>query len=31
VVVSPDGKNVYVGDFAGSGVISYLPRAGSAR
>jgi DNA-binding beta-propeller fold protein YncE len=29
VVVSPDGKNVYVGDFAGSGVISFA-RAGKA-
>jgi len=29
VVVSPDGKNVYVGDFAGSGVISFS-RAGAA-
>jgi DNA-binding beta-propeller fold protein YncE len=29
VVVSPDGKNVYVGDFAGSGVISFS-RAGKA-
>jgi DNA-binding beta-propeller fold protein YncE len=29
VVVSPDGKNVYVGDFAGSGVISFS-RAGQA-
>jgi DNA-binding beta-propeller fold protein YncE len=29
LVVSPDGKNVYVGDFAGSGVIS-LSRAGAA-
>lgn len=29
VVVSPDGKNVYVGDFAGSGVISFS-RAGGA-
>jgi DNA-binding beta-propeller fold protein YncE len=29
VVVSPDGRNVYVGDFAGSGVISFS-RAGAA-
>jgi len=29
VVVSPDGKNVYVGDFAGSGVTSFS-RAGAA-
>jgi DNA-binding beta-propeller fold protein YncE len=29
VVVSPEGKNVYVGDFAGSGVISFS-RAGKA-
>ncbi len=29
VVVSPDGKNVYVGDFAGSGVTSFS-RAGNA-
>jgi DNA-binding beta-propeller fold protein YncE len=29
VVVSPDGKNVYVGDFSGSGVISFS-RAGKA-
>jgi DNA-binding beta-propeller fold protein YncE len=29
VVVSPDGKNVYVGDFAGSGVTSFS-RAGKA-
>ncbi len=29
VVVSPDGKNVYVGDFAGSGVVSFS-RAGRA-
>lgn len=29
VVVSPDGKNVYVGDFAGSGVISFSRAAGS--
>jgi DNA-binding beta-propeller fold protein YncE len=29
VVVSPDGQNVYVGDFAGSGVISFS-RAGKA-
>jgi DNA-binding beta-propeller fold protein YncE len=29
VVVSPDGKNVYVGDFAGSGVLSFS-RAGKA-
>jgi DNA-binding beta-propeller fold protein YncE len=29
VVVSPDGKNVYVGDFAGSGVTSFS-RAGQA-
>jgi DNA-binding beta-propeller fold protein YncE len=29
VVVSKDGKNVYVGDFAGSGVISFS-RAGKA-
>jgi DNA-binding beta-propeller fold protein YncE len=29
VVVSPDGKNVYVGDFAGSGVMSFS-RAGKA-
>lgn len=29
VVVSPDGKNVYVGDFAGSGVASFS-RAGKA-
>jgi DNA-binding beta-propeller fold protein YncE len=29
VVVSPDGKNVYVGDFAGSGVIAFS-RAGAA-
>ncbi|HXF32814.1 MAG TPA: hypothetical protein VN522_14980 [Solirubrobacterales bacterium] len=29
VVVSPDGKNVYVGDFAGSGVISFSRSAGS--
>ncbi|MBS1679929.1 MAG: beta-propeller fold lactonase family protein [Actinobacteria bacterium] len=29
VVVSPDGRNVYVGDFAGSGVISFS-RAGKA-
>jgi DNA-binding beta-propeller fold protein YncE len=29
VVVSPDGKNVYVGDFAGNGVISFS-RAGKA-
>jgi DNA-binding beta-propeller fold protein YncE len=29
VVVSPDGKNVYVGDFAGSGVISFARSAGS--
>ncbi|MBS1882752.1 MAG: beta-propeller fold lactonase family protein [Actinobacteria bacterium] len=29
VVVSPDGKNVYVGDFAGSGVLSFA-RAGKA-
>jgi DNA-binding beta-propeller fold protein YncE len=29
VVVSPDGKNVYVGDFAGSGVISFS-RTGQA-
>src|ERR1700744_5306231 len=29
VVVSPDGKNVYVGDFAGSGVASFA-RAGKA-
>ncbi len=29
VVVSPDGKNVYVGDFAGSGVVSFS-RAGKA-
>jgi DNA-binding beta-propeller fold protein YncE len=29
VVVSKDGKNVYVGDFAGSGVISFS-RAGGA-
>lgn len=29
VVVSPDGKNVYVGDFAGSGVTAFS-RAGKA-
>jgi DNA-binding beta-propeller fold protein YncE len=29
VVVSPDGKNVYVGDFAGAGVISFS-RSGGA-
>jgi DNA-binding beta-propeller fold protein YncE len=29
VVVSPDGKNVYVGDFAGSGVISFSRAGGS--
>ncbi len=29
VVVSPDGKNVYVGDFAGSGVTSFSRAAGS--
>jgi DNA-binding beta-propeller fold protein YncE len=29
VVVSPDGENVYVGDFAGSGVVSFS-RAGKA-
>ncbi len=29
VVVSPDGKNVYVGDFSGSGVISFSRSAGS--
>jgi DNA-binding beta-propeller fold protein YncE len=29
VVVSPDGKNVYVGDFAGSGVVSFS-RGGAA-
>ncbi len=29
VVVSPDGKNVYVGDFAGNGVTSFS-RAGKA-
>jgi DNA-binding beta-propeller fold protein YncE len=29
VVVSPDGKNVYVGDFAGSGVISFSRAANS--
>ncbi|HVW46475.1 MAG TPA: beta-propeller fold lactonase family protein [Solirubrobacterales bacterium] len=29
VVVSPDGKNVYVGDFAGNGVASFS-RAGKA-
>ena len=29
VVVSPDGKNVYVGDFAGSGVLSFS-RSGKA-
>jgi DNA-binding beta-propeller fold protein YncE len=29
VVVSPDGKNVYVGDFAGSGVTSFS-RAGAS-
>jgi DNA-binding beta-propeller fold protein YncE len=29
VVISPDGKNVYVGDFAGSGVISFSRAAGS--
>jgi DNA-binding beta-propeller fold protein YncE len=29
VVISPDGKNVYVGDFAGSGVTSFS-RAGKA-
>jgi DNA-binding beta-propeller fold protein YncE len=29
VVVSPDGKNVYVGDFAGSGVTSFSRSAGS--
>lgn len=29
VVVSPDGKNVYVGDFAGSGVTSFSRAASS--
>jgi DNA-binding beta-propeller fold protein YncE len=29
VVVSPDGKNVYVGDFAGSGVTVFSRAAGS--
>jgi DNA-binding beta-propeller fold protein YncE len=29
VVVSPDGKNVYVGDFAGSGVTSFSRAGGS--
>ncbi|HTT94759.1 MAG TPA: hypothetical protein VMF55_08800 [Solirubrobacterales bacterium] len=29
VVVSPDGGNVYVGDFAGSGVISFSRARGS--
>jgi DNA-binding beta-propeller fold protein YncE len=29
VVISPDGKNVYVGDFAGSGVTSFSRAAGS--
>jgi DNA-binding beta-propeller fold protein YncE len=29
VVASPDGKNVYVGDFAGSGVISFSRAGGS--
>jgi DNA-binding beta-propeller fold protein YncE len=29
VVVSPDGKNVYVGDFAGSGVTSFSRAPGS--
>jgi DNA-binding beta-propeller fold protein YncE len=29
VVISPDGKNVYVGDFAGSGVISFARAGGS--